>query len=256
MESATNQTINYTLTRTFSFGTTKWNDLKTDVFTGVEDTYGNLNVPEEFIEILQGVESHTDVDNVSLKLTSVGTYTYKLEIGSLVRTWSVVVKEFPTLLLENAYLGTEDEIDLGTKIGLFNSREAQEDGIQYVLVIEERDDTNLEGTTVGSDFIADNPFEELGYLYLQVKAVNLPAGKIYFQVYDTDEAPTLADLTDKEVSFNTVTGIALIKIEDSFNSLFDNDDYDYVYVHLYDSNRNPIGYLALYVVVNEVYNLD
>jgi hypothetical protein len=248
MERTTNQNINYTLTRTFSFGTTKWNDLKTDVFEGQEDTYGNLNVPLTFISILQGVESHLDFDNTSLKLDSVGTYTYKLEIGSLVRTWSIVVKEFPTLSLENAYLGTEDDIDTD-KVAIMKSVELAEDGYEYVIIIEERDNERLD----------DAEYEELDHLYLEVKGVNLPTGAVYFQITESSSPAPLVTLTDKALSFDKTTGMALIKISTGmldFDEFFDGDEDTDFYIHLYNSSSVAVGYLSLYIIVNDVYDME
>jgi hypothetical protein len=241
MEKATGpQTVSYILTRTYSFGTTKWNDLKEDVFTGttVSAQSGTLVAPSDFLDILRGTESHVDIDTL-LTLNEPGTYTYKLQIGSITRSWSVVVSKFPTLEIVSATLGTEDDAD-SNMLAIMNSLEAlEDDGVSTVIIVEERGSE--------SEF---NDVDVLDHLYLTVKSVNLPVGSIFFQVHNDDVAPVLNSTTDKAITFTA--GLATIKIEDSvldIESDFDGHDREKVYVHIYNSSKQAIGYVAFMLVI-------
>jgi hypothetical protein len=266
------QTVNYILTRTYSFGTTQWNDLKEDVFaaTKVTEQSATLLVPDAFLSILRGTKTHTDVQNI-LTLSEPGTYTYKLEIGSNVRSWSVVVSKFPTLEIVTATLGTEDEADSNV-LAIMQSIEAKLDlGISTVIIVEERTEDDGEGGTHSgwSDLIDDiNPsantpkagrVDVLDHLYLNVKGVNLPAGKIYFQLSNDDSAPVLNSTTDKEVIFDAKTGLATIKMTDDQLGLSGDDfeflEYVEVYVHIYNSSKQVIGFTSFILAVQDVDNI-
>jgi hypothetical protein len=270
MEKATGtQTINYILTRSYSFGTTKWNDLKEDVFVGdtVTEQSATLLAPNSFLDIIRGTESHLDTASL-LSLTEPGTYTYKLEIGSNVRSWSVVVSKFPTLEIVTATLGTVDEADSNV-LAIMQSIEAKLDkGISTVIIVEERTEDDGEGGThTGwSDLIDDispsantpktGRVDVLDHLYLNVKGVNLPAGKIYFQLSNDDSAPVLNSTTDKEVIFDAKTGLATIKMTDDQLGL-SNDDFEFseyveVYVHIYNSSKQVIGFTSFILAVQDV----
>jgi hypothetical protein len=272
MEKATDpQTINYILTRSYSFGTTKWNDLKEDVFEGVTVTEqsATLLAPDSFLRIIQGTESHVDTRSI-LTLTEPGTYTYKLQIGSVVESWSVVVSKFPTLEIQTATLGTETKADSNV-LAIMQSIEAKLDrGISTVIIVEERTEDDGEGgsTNDWSDLFVDDMLpghtdvddegrvDLLDHLYLNVKGVNLPAGKIYFQVANDDSAPVLNDTTDKEVTFDVVTGIATIKMTGAQLGLeysdFEFTEYVEVYVHIYNSSKQAIGFTSFILAVQDI----
>ena len=253
MEKATGpQTVSYVLTRSYSFGSTKWNDLKEDVFTGttVSAQTGTLLAPSEFLSILRGTDSHVDIDDL-LTLEEPGTYTYKLQIGSITRSWSVVVSKFPTLEIVSATLGTEDDADtnpLAIMQSLESGLDLDSDEISTVIIVEERTESNETGLTSA---------DRLDHLYLTVKGVNLPAGAIYFQITDSASAPKLDVVTDKAITF--ASGLATIKIEDSVlgtSTNFDSYTIDIVYAHIYNSSKVAVGYVAFLLAVIDFEQLE
>jgi hypothetical protein len=103
--------LGYTLTRSYKFGTTEWTDVKTNTITTVDKVGGNGHLTSSlsgsdpvFSQALHALTPE-DLDD-SLDLTSDGTYTYKLQVGTASLEWKVIVNKFPTATVSKAFLGS------------------------------------------------------------------------------------------------------------------------------------------------------
>jgi hypothetical protein len=252
MESTTNL-ITYNLTRTYEFGTVKWSDSRTLAFTGTalpgNDGHLYVTPTDAFTNLLYSQlnpeQIKTGSGNLKLTFDAPGTYTYRLQIGAVVRQWSVVVRAFPTISINAAFLGDADGVNSGPQSLVYSAHEIT---AGVFLVLETRTDVPGATDTVGTTVVAD-----ADRVFLEVEGINLGTGAIYYQVSDNLVAPSLTvsgdALAAQLVDFDAETGLALISItavELGQNAKFAAIGADAVrYIHLYNASKQAIGRVKL-----------
>jgi hypothetical protein len=250
MQSTTNL-ITYNLTRTYEFGTVKWSDSRTLAFTGTalpgNDGHLYVTPTDAFTNLLYSQTSPEQIKtggNIKLTFAAPGTYTYRLQIGAVVRQWSVVVRAFPTISINAAFLGDADGVNSGPQSLVYSSHNATSGTF---LVIETRTLTGAD-TTVGTTDVA-----AADRVFLEVEGINLGTGAIYYQVSDNLVAPSLTvsgdALAAQLVDFDAETGLALISmtaVQLGQDAAFTADQGNVVrYVHLYNASKQAIGRVKL-----------
>ena len=244
-KTTTAQEFDYVLTRTFKFGDLDWTDTKTDtlsaeVLTGNDGNLFLVSGEGAFINVLGGTTSPTDTGS-TLDLEETGTVTYKLVVNGATLEWSVVVKEFPTLEIVNAFLGDEDDIIDETPLAVFEHREDE----NMMILIEET-----------SEYLDEDAYEAIDTLHLQLRGVNLPTGVIHW-------ALSVEDSNIPEYKANPLTftnGVATIKLSDELleaPSNFNEDGFkEQYYIFLFNSKQEYIGQFLFEIIVNDFDNID
>jgi hypothetical protein len=242
LKPATGTTISYTLTRTYDFKTNnsatatadKWTNIRTDVVTFQDLLGGDGAVKASALNNIMHGRTSIEVNETTLVLPSVGTYTFKLEIGTAVREFVIEVLPFPTLKLENAFVGTRSSADVDT-IGT------------TPLAIFDKDVLVKASTYTGTD-----PRN----VYLSVSGVNLPANT-YYKVYaaggnsasPTDASPYLlaTELDDAKLTFTS--GLATIMVPVTGSTNLTAAKSQLYFVSLYSGNGLRIGSFRVIVRV-------
>jgi hypothetical protein len=244
-KATTAQEFDYVLTRTFKFGDLDWTDTKTDTLSAevLAGNDGNLFLVSgegAFINVLGGTTSPTDTGS-TLDLDETGTVTYKLVVNGATLEWSVVVKEFPTLEIVNAFLGDEDDITDETPLAVFEHRE---DGNMMILI--EQTGEYLTGTDI----------TDIDTLHLQLRGVNLPTEVIHW-------ALSVDDSNIPEYKANPLTftnGVATIKLSDELleapSNFNDNTFKEQYYIFLFNSKQEYIGQFLFEIIVNDFDNIN
>jgi hypothetical protein len=245
-KTTTAQEFDYVLTRTFKFGDLNWTDTKTDtlsaeVLTGND---GNLFLVSgedgAFINVLGGTTSPTDTGS-TLDLDETGTVTYKLVVNGATLEWSVVVKEFPTLEIVNAFLGDEDDIIDETPLAVFEHRDYE----NMLILIEET-----------SEYLEEEAYEAIDTLHLQLRGINLPTGVIHWAL--SVENSDIPEYKANPLTFTN--GVATIKLSDELleaPSNFDGDGFkEQYYIFLFNSKQEYIGQFFFEIIVRDFDNID
>ena len=215
-------TLTYSLERNFN---ALWTDVRTNTAlpTNKLGNDGHL-VSTELNQLLQGnVPEQTNASQLDYVKT--GTYTYKLTIGSAVREFVVEVLAFPSVSIENAFLGVESLADT-TPVVLFES--------SYLIKKQANATTKT-------------------HLYMDLKAVNLPATVYYVVSGSAGSIATPITLTgtaldDAKLTFNATTSLARIKFVPADVSgavgfaTADAADGVVGFVNLYNAAKDFIGY--------------
>jgi len=253
-KTTTAQEFDYVLTRTFKFGDLDWTDTKTDtlsaeVLTGNDGNLFLVSGEGAFINVLGGTTSPTDTGS-TLVLDETGTVTYKLVVNGATLEWSVVVKEFPTLEIVNAFLGDEDDIIDETPLAVFEHRA---DGNENMMILIEETGEYLLLDNGNED---EEAIEAIDTLHLQLRGVNLPTGVIHW-------ALSVDDSNIPEYKANPLTftnGVATIKLSEELletPSNFNTDGFkEQYYIFLFNSKQEYIGQFFFEIIVNDFDNIN
>jgi hypothetical protein len=189
MQPASGSTLDYTLTRKYSFDTVSWTNTVSNsvAITNKLGTNGHvisgLDSSTPPVPLLSKVLQASSPDSLanSLTVNKAGTYEYILTVGTVTHTWKVTVNEFPTLAISSAFLGTTTAAGT-TALTIFSK--------QPVVPMQA------------------SATDAAARLWLQVTPVNLAKGVHYYQITSPDavglRVPNIGGLTSTELGLVTL----------------------------------------------------
>jgi hypothetical protein len=239
MQPASGSTLDYTLTRKYSFDTVSWTNTVSNslAITNKLGTNGHVvsaldsNVPV-LSKILHAGTPDTTAN--TLTVNKAGTYEYTLTVGSVSHSWKVTVNEFPTIAISGAFLGTTTAA--GTAALTIFSK-------QPIVPVQ----------AAATDAAAR--------LWLQVTPVNL-TGVNYYQITQTNvtRVPNIGGLTATELGLVTINFTTATSALVNLNPTLAGGQAGFVTggtaapafrVWIYNSSKTNLGYFdAKYRVID------
>jgi hypothetical protein len=239
MQPATGTTLDYTLTRKYSFDTVSWTNTVSNslAITNKLGTNGHVvsaldsNVPV-LSKILHAGTPDTTAN--TLTVSKAGTYEYTLTVGSVSHSWKVTVNEFPTIAISSAFLGTTTAAGT-TALTIFSK--------QPIVPVQ----------AAATDAAAR--------LWLQVTPVNL-TGVNYYQITQTNvtRVPNIGGLTATELGLVTINFTTATSALVNLNPTLAGGQAGFVTggtaapafrVWIYNSSKTNLGYFdAKYRVID------
>jgi hypothetical protein len=186
MQPASGSTLTYSLTRKYAFDAVKWENTVSNTLTIANKVGSNGHVISSVVDgvpVLSSVLHANSPETTATELVvgKEGTYEYTLTVGTVTKSWKVIVNAFPKVEIVNAYLGSTTVAGTSA-LSLFTATK------QPIIPVQTAGDSNAR-------------------LWLQVSSVNLAKAVHYYQITSNDagvRVPNIGGLTSTELDAVTL----------------------------------------------------